>query len=292
MRNEKNSKNKNEVKNFLKENGFLIVLYSIVGVLVVVAVSLTLFMPSAPKDEMIVSLDDSYKVSSNLAESYKTQVGAESSMIGDGVSKKEEEVEKQQESGTKAEVKTELQDETDSKQKEDEKSSDMSMATENQIIYEDDQILTSAQPAMTFKVETSKDNSETDKTKDDNSENDSDSSDDADTEKTTAFSESEKMLWPTKGDVVLGYSPEILIYDITLDQYRTTDSIDIQSDKGQDVFASYDGVVKMISYSIEQGNYIVIDHGDGWVTTYSQLDDSMKVAVGDQIKKGQQICFC
>ncbi len=262
----KNDKQKNNVSSFIKENGFLIALYSIVGVLVVVAVSLT-FMPTGIQEEQIVQLEQSQNVSTNLAKSYKTQIGSgttETPKASEETNKTLETKPKSPELKTQTETQTETKTEPE-KSITDTASIDMAKTTKNTsdlVIFEDDQVLNEAQPSMSF------------------------ANDDRDN---VAFNGEKTMLWPTEGDVVVAYSPETLVYDATLDQYKTTDSIDIATNKDEDVFAAYDGVVKVVSKSVDQGNYVVIDHGNGWVTTYSQLSDSMKVSVGDQVKKGQQI---
>lgn len=274
-------KQKKGNKSFIKENGFLIGLYSIVGILVVVAISITFFMPTVPKEDEIVQIEDSKNVSSNLAKSYKTQAGASSyTNITDSaknpIETQTDTKTNQPNTQSKALEKSIVPNETQSNDEQQKSSSistesfDTAKTTNNLVIFEDDQTLNEAQPSMSFSLD-----------------HDSDDEDSYTVE--SDFNGEKVMLWPTNGDVILGYSPSTLVYDATLEQYRTTDSIDIATSKGEDVFASYDGVVKMISKSIDQGNYIMIDHGNGWVTTYSQLDDSMKVSIGDQVKKGQQI---
>ncbi len=260
--NKVNQKNKKS-NNFLKENGFLIALYSVVGILVVVAVGLTFFMPTAPKDETIVQLNDSKNVSNNLAQSYKE---LEAAKIGESLQNANVNAQTEPQKVVTKPVAVEkpvvVAPKVDPVQ-------DVVKTGEAKIIFEDEQTLSTAQPAMTFSTTNNANIADV---------SDSDDSDDEVT-----------MMWPTKGEVVFGYSPDALIYDVTLEQFRTTDSIDIASTKGEDVFAAYDGVVKMVSKSLDQGNYVVIDHGSGWITTYSQLDDSIKVSVGDSIKQGQQI---
>lgn len=283
MNNDKQSKNKNS--NFWKENGLLIALYSVVGVLVVVALSMTFFMPSTPSNDELVSLEETYNVSNNLANSYKTQVSENAtSEIGqaqgeelnkDVQSDKESTTSKNNENKINEQKVTPTSDTANDEAKANDMSLEVTKVTNEVVIFEDDQTLDEAQPAMSF---TDTENSDLEEANEDNDET-----------YTDVFTEGQKMLWPTNGEVVATYSSDVLVYDPTLEQYRTNDSIDIATEKGEDVFAAYDGVVKEVSKSVDQGNYVVIDHGDGWVTTYSQLNDSMKVSVGDEIKKGQQI---
>ncbi len=104
-----------------------------------------------------------------------------------------------------------------------------------------------------------------------------------------SYSEDNKMIWPVLGEVVMDFSDTHAIYDKTLDQYRTSNSISISSDLGAQVVASAEGVVRTVEKSKEGGNTVVIDHGNGWVTTYSQLQDGVLVKQGDVVKAGQVI---
>lgn len=105
-----------------------------------------------------------------------------------------------------------------------------------------------------------------------------------------AFDEgSQEMLIPVEGKIVMGYSPEVAVFDPTLEQYRTNDTICIAGEIGTPVSASADGVVYDAGYDDINGNYIVIDHGNGWMSTYSQLEDNYPVAVGDIVNAGQVV---
>lgn len=39
----------------------------------------------------------------------------------------------------------------------------------------------------------------------------------------------------------------------------------------------------------ERGITVVLNHGNGWQTTYSQLQEDVVVKEGDKVKKGQEI---
>ena len=49
---------------------------------------------------------------------------------------------------------------------------------------------------------------------------------------------------------------------------------------------SRDGTVKEVFEDETVGNYVVVEHENGWKTTYSQLAD-IKVAAGDTVSKGE-----
>ena len=103
------------------------------------------------------------------------------------------------------------------------------------------------------------------------------------------FNEDQKMDWPLIGQIVMDYDKENLVYDKTLEQYRTNDSLSLAAKVGDQVKASADGIVKLITKTDEGGNTIVIDHGNDWTSIYSQLQDNLLVNEGDLVKKGQVI---
>ena len=85
------------------------------------------------------------------------------------------------------------------------------------------------------------------------------------------------------------YSIDHAIYDPTLDQYRTNASISLSAAQGAEVKAAADGKVKEIKEDTEAGNTIVLEHANGWLTTYGQLEDAVSVKKGDAVKQGQVI---
>jgi len=103
------------------------------------------------------------------------------------------------------------------------------------------------------------------------------------------FDISQRMEWPVLGDVVMGFSADRLIYDATLDQYRTNDTISIAAEMGSQVLAASAGIVEFVGSTRENGNYVIINHGNGWVTTYGQLQDGVLVRAGDVVRAGQPI---
>jgi murein DD-endopeptidase MepM/ murein hydrolase activator NlpD len=105
----------------------------------------------------------------------------------------------------------------------------------------------------------------------------------------TPFTENDKMIWPVQGELAMAYSMDRLIYDPTLDQYRTNDDIRISAQEGTPVKAGADGKIVEINNNQVYGNYIVVDNGNGWLTTYGQLMDGLLVNEGDIVKAGQVI---
>lgn len=95
--------------------------------------------------------------------------------------------------------------------------------------------------------------------------------------------------YPVRGEIVMPYSIDHAIYDPTLEQYRTNSSISLSAEKGTEVQAAADGRVKEIGADAEGGNTIVIEHANGWLTTYGQLEDTVSVKQGDEVQQGQVI---
>mgnify|MGYP004519752815 CR=1 FL=1 len=63
---------------------------------------------------------------------------------------------------------------------------------------------------------------------------------------------------------------------------------DIGAPEGADVYAAETGKVVRVEYNSARGNYIDVDHGNGYKTRYQHLS-ATKVNVGDMVKKGQVI---
>lgn len=95
--------------------------------------------------------------------------------------------------------------------------------------------------------------------------------------------------YPLQGEVVLPYSIDHAIYDPTLEQYRTNASISLSAEQGTEVKAAAAGTVKEIMEDAEAGTMVIIEHANGWLTTYGQLNDAVTVKEGDKVKQGQII---
>lgn len=95
--------------------------------------------------------------------------------------------------------------------------------------------------------------------------------------------------YPLRGEVVLPYSVDHAIYDPTLEQYHTNAGISLSAEQGTEVKAAADGKVKEIKKDVETGNTVVLEHNNGWLTTYGQLEDDVNVKEGDSVKQGQTI---
>lgn len=94
------------------------------------------------------------------------------------------------------------------------------------------------------------------------------------------------------GKLARAYSKELdTVIWKTDNSYRTNLGIDIQAKIGETVVSVMDGIVKEVGTDVEgqKGKMVVIDHQNGFVTKYSNLDEKILVKKGDKVTKKQQI---
>jgi len=98
-----------------------------------------------------------------------------------------------------------------------------------------------------------------------------------------------KPIFPVSGKVIKNYTDDSLEYSKTLDEWTDHQGIDIQSQNQADVKACFDGTVIEIGVDPLYGNYVMIDHGDGYVSKYCNLKDLKLVQLGEIVTQGQKI---
>jgi len=64
--------------------------------------------------------------------------------------------------------------------------------------------------------------------------------------------------------------------------------VDIRGMKGSDVKATANGIVKIENYDRGNGRYVLVDHGNGFITKYAHMKKSL-VQKGDTVERGQVI---
>ncbi len=96
--------------------------------------------------------------------------------------------------------------------------------------------------------------------------------------------------WPVDGNIVIDYDMENTIYFPTLELYKCSDAICIQSEVGTPVYASANCVVREISSNDEIGSYVVVDLGNDYALTYGQLKDIV-VETDDTLESGDLIGY-
>lgn len=115
--------------------------------------------------------------------------------------------------------------------------------------------------------------------KSDNKENDS---------KTNLSDNTDIWKWPTDGTTISSkYGPRNAPTSGASSDHK---GVDISVPEGTNVYACEDGKVTIAMNSQSAGNYIAIDHGNGYVSKYMH-NSQLKVKVGDKVKKGDVIAL-
>jgi murein DD-endopeptidase MepM/ murein hydrolase activator NlpD len=107
---------------------------------------------------------------------------------------------------------------------------------------------------------------------------------------TLDFSEDTLMEWPLYGTILLDYNMDQTTYFPTLDQYRMSPAIAVQSEEGAPVVAAVEGEVYSISEDPKTGTTLTMELGNGYQAIYGQLKD-LTVAEGDVVTKGTTIGY-
>ncbi len=107
---------------------------------------------------------------------------------------------------------------------------------------------------------------------------------------TPHFAESEGLLRPVSGEVLIPFSMDGGVYFSTLDQFKYNPALMIAAEQGAAVAACADGQVVAIFEDEEIGHALTVDLGDGYQITYGQLD-AIQVAEGSYVEPGQVIGF-
>lgn len=108
--------------------------------------------------------------------------------------------------------------------------------------------------------------------------------------KSLNFTSSSILTWPVDGNIIIDYDMDNTVYFPTLDLYKCSDSICIQSDVGTPVYASSKCVVKEVATNEEIGTYVVVDLGNGYLLKYGQLKD-IAITLNDTLEEGDLIGY-
>ena len=95
--------------------------------------------------------------------------------------------------------------------------------------------------------------------------------------------------WPVSGELTRAHSGQRLVFDETMQDWRTHEGIDILAERGTPVQASSAGTVESVRRDDMLGNVVTIRHSDGCLTIYANLEDSPAVSEGQWVEAGQSI---
>lgn len=99
------------------------------------------------------------------------------------------------------------------------------------------------------------------------------------------FSAETGMLWPVTGEALLSFSPDHAIYHKTLDSYRTSDAVYLESPQGTHVAAAADGIVTSITEELKTGTTVTMRVSEDHEIVYGMLSD-VTVKEGDFVDAG------
>lgn len=90
---------------------------------------------------------------------------------------------------------------------------------------------------------------------------------------------------PTEGSVIKSFSVDLPVYSATMNDYRAHTGIDIYAEEGTPVYCFTDGVVQQVYNDPMMGATIAVDHGDGLVSYYQNLNEQ----AADGIQEGAEV---
>lgn len=96
-------------------------------------------------------------------------------------------------------------------------------------------------------------------------------------------------VWPCSGAVETAFSVDALVYNRTMADWRTHEGVDITADLGEPVRVVADGTVERVYQDDLYGTTVVVSHGGGLTSTYSNLAEVPTVSEGDTLAAGDVI---
>lgn len=125
--------------------------------------------------------------------------------------------------------------------------------------------------------------------------NDTESAEDTDSKAEDTKSQNSvslpEFMAPVQGEILKGYSLDVPVFSLTMDDFRTHAGIDIYCSAGCDVASVADGTVTKIWNDPMMGTSISIEHEGGAVSVYKNLCETIpsSISEGTKVEKGQII---
>lgn len=102
------------------------------------------------------------------------------------------------------------------------------------------------------------------------------------------FSDSDTLVWPVVGNILVNYSMDKTVYFPTLQQYKYNPAIIIQANAGDLITAASAGKVISVFTDPRIGNAVTMELGGGYEATYGQLTNIL-VSEGSYVAAGDVI---
>jgi len=91
---------------------------------------------------------------------------------------------------------------------------------------------------------------------------------------------------PVAGQISVDYAMDKLVYNKTLDEWRTHSGVDILADLDTEVKAAGDGKVIDVKKDPRLGRLIIVEHNSEIKSIYANLKEETNVKIGDVVKQG------
>ena len=105
---------------------------------------------------------------------------------------------------------------------------------------------------------------------------------------TLSFGDTDTLVWPVVGNVLINYSMDKTVYFPTLDQYKYNPAIVIAANEGDMITAAAAGKVTSGFEDPQIGQAVTMDLGNGYEITYGQLKEIL-VSEGSYVSMGDMI---
>lgn len=94
---------------------------------------------------------------------------------------------------------------------------------------------------------------------------------------------------PIEGVLAKGYDADALVYSVTMNDYRAHLGLDLAAPVGTPVYAIADGTVLAVYNDYLMGTCIEIEHGNGIVSCYKNLQEALPngIVEGAKVNAGQ-----
>lgn len=102
------------------------------------------------------------------------------------------------------------------------------------------------------------------------------------------FGDTDTLVWPVVGNILVNYSMDKTVYFSTLQQYKYNPAIIIQANEGDLITAASAGKVISVFQDPQIGNGITMELGSGYEATYGQLTNIL-VSEGSYVAAGDVI---
>lgn len=93
-------------------------------------------------------------------------------------------------------------------------------------------------------------------------------------------------IWPVNGPVERGYCVDALCYDRTMSDWRVHGGMDLGAPEGAQVLSVNNGTVSAVYQDEMLGTVVEVEHADGLVSVYANLQPSPSVRVGESVSTG------